>query len=85
MAPRVPQPHGLRGNVYPKDHWALNRSQFASRMIGKILAECPADKLDVELANKLLFLNNMLQMSFSTESKQVLCVAHMTFSAWEIR
>ena len=77
-------PMACGGDVYPKDHWALNRSQFASGMIGKILAECPADKLDVELANKLLFLNTMLQMSFSTEWNQVLRVIHMTLSAWAI-
>ena len=71
------------GDSYPKDHWALDRVQFASGMIGKILAECPPEKLDADLAGKLLFTNTILQMSFSTEWNQVLRVAHMTFSAWE--
>ena len=73
------------GDVYPKDHWALDRIQFASGMIGKMLAECSPANLDKELASKLLFLNTMLQMSFSTDWNQVLRVAHMTFSAYENR
>ena len=73
------------GDVYPKDHWALDKIQFASGMIGKILAECPVDRLDPELASKLLFTNTMLQMSFTSDWNQVLRVAHMTFSAWENR
>ena len=55
-----------------KDHWAFNRSQFISGMIGKIVAECPVNKLDPKIAKKLLFLNTMLWMSFSTEWTQVL-------------
>ena len=54
-------------------------------MIGKILAECPSDRLDPELASKLLFMNTMIQMLFTSDWNQVLRVAHMTFSAWENR
>ena len=73
------------GDVYPKDHWSLSPLQFCSGMVGKILAECPSDRLDPELASKLLFLNTMIQMSFTSDWNQVLRVAHMTFSAWENR
>ena len=73
------------GDVYPADHWALSPLQFCSGMIGKILAECPSDRLDPELASKLLFMNTMIQMSFTSDWNQVLRVAHMTFSAWENR
>ena len=73
------------GETYPKDHWAMDKIQFASGMLGKILAECPQDRLDPELASKLLFTNTLLQMSFTTDWNQVLRVAHMTFSAWENR
>ena len=55
------------GETYPKDHWAMDKIQFASGMLGKILAECPEDKLDPELASKLLFTNTLLQMSFTTD------------------
>ena len=73
------------GDVYPKDHWALTPLQFCSGMIGNMLSECPTDKLDPKLVSKLLFLNTMIQMSFTSDWNQVLRVAHMTFSAWENR
>ena len=48
------------GETYPKDHWAMDKIQFASGMLAKILAECPKDKFDSDLASKLQFTNTLL-------------------------
>ena len=73
------------GDSIPKTHWDLDRPQFVCGMIGKILGECPEAELNTELANKLLFLNIVIGMSFNVNWQQILRVSSMAFSVYEMQ
>ena len=66
-------------------HKDLTFHQFINGMLSKILAETPAAKLDVELANKMMFTQFLVEMSFHYTHKQVLDTCHEMMMSWMMK
>ena len=54
-------------------------------MLSKILAETPAASLDTALANKILFTQFLVHMSFNYSHKQVLDTCHEMMMSWMMK
>ena len=66
-------------------HMDLTFHQFMNGMVTKIASETPGPRLDHELANKLSFLQFLINMSFNYEHKAMLEVYQAVHMAWQMR
>ena len=66
-------------------HKDLTFHQFINGMLSKILAETPPGKLDAELANKMMFTQFLVEMSFNYTHKQVLDTCHEMMMSWMMK
>ena len=66
-------------------HKDLTFHQFINGMLSKILAETPPANLDAALANKILFTQFLVAMSFNYTHKQVLDTCHEMMMSWMMK
>ena len=66
-------------------HKDLSFNQLINGLLSKALTETPPDKLDKDLASKLLFTQFLVSMSFNYSHKQVLDTCREMGMAWQMR
>ena len=82
-------PHSLLQKNVPGfnvvEHKDLTFHQFINGCISKFMAECPLERLDMELANKFSFLQFLVNMSFRYKHSDVLEAYQHMHQAWQMR
>ena len=66
-------------------HKDLTFHHLMNGMVSKCLAETPAEKLDLELSNKLSFLQFLIEMAFHYDHKHVIETYQLVHQAWQMR
>ena len=66
-------------------HANLSFHMLMNGLLSKLLAETPAAKLDRELANKIMFAQFLVSMSFNYTHKQVLDTCQEMIMAWQMK
>ena len=66
-------------------HSNLSFHMLMNGLLSKLLVETPAAKLDRELANKIMFAQFLVAMSFNYTHKQVLDTCQEMIMAWQIK
>ena len=82
-------PHDLLQNSVEgclvTEHKDLTFHQFVNGFISKCLTEVPLERLDRELANKLMLFQFLVNMSFNYEHKHMLDAYKEIHNAWQMR
>ena len=67
------------------EHKDLTFHQFINGCISKFLSEVPVERLDLELANKFSFLQELVNMSFYYKHADVLQTYRLCHEAWQMK